>query len=278
MVRMIFSWMLVSFSSLFLALSAAGIFAVWAYNEPLTREALSRLEDIDRELAQAESALQATRAELERALRVLDAAQMALEKLTAQSVSADSLLEGIQSALDERLLPELRNTRERLGDAREVLEGLRALLQSVDALPFLNLDLHFPDQVLIDLIASAETLDSEIASAEELAQRASMFVGDTSYLLGGDLGETRASLEGFLQQVEEYQLRVAGWRELVLSVRQALPSWVDRASLTLTLFLLWFGFSQFSLLLHGQAILRGENPLDGWRVWKRVRGETVREG
>lgn len=265
MTRIVFAWVLVILSSLFLLLSAAGIIAAWVYNEPLTREALSRLEGMDGELAQAEATLEATQAELERALRLLDAAQAALEKLTAQSASADSLLDGIQSSLDDKLLPELRSTRERLGAARTALEGLRALLQGVGSLPFINLDLQFPDQVLTDLIASAETLDSEIASAEELAQRASTFVSDTSYLLGGDLGETRASLEGFLVEVEGYRENVAGWREQILDVKEALPAWVDRLSILLTLFLFWFGLSQFSLLLHGRLILRGENPLAGWR-------------
>ena len=37
--------------------------------------------------------------------------------------------------------------------------------------------------------------------------------------------------------------------------------WIDRASLSLTFFLLWFGLSQFGLLLHGLNLRRGQNPL-----------------
>jgi hypothetical protein len=37
--------------------------------------------------------------------------------------------------------------------------------------------------------------------------------------------------------------------------------WIDRASAILTIFLLWFGFSQFGLLLHGLVLWRGYNPL-----------------
>ncbi|HSQ40528.1 MAG TPA: hypothetical protein VLM78_10250, partial [Anaerolineales bacterium] len=225
----------------------------------LTQEAVSQLNGIDDELAQADTTLASTKVELD-ALRLLDAAQTALEQLAEQSTSADNLLDGIQDSLDNRLLPELKTTRERLGTARTSLESLRSLLQGIGSIPFL--DLSFPDRILTDLIASTDTLDAEISNAEEVAKRASTFVSDTSYLLGGDLTETRASLVNFLAAVDEYQGKVSGWRTQVADLFDALPVWIDRASISLTIFLLWFGLSQFGLFLHGRMILRGENPLD----------------
>ncbi|MCK6540728.1 MAG: Tar ligand binding domain-containing protein, partial [Anaerolineales bacterium] len=190
MTRKILAWTLTILGALLLLSSVVGIAAAWIYNEPLTRETIQRLRKIDGELAQAETTLASTHTELERALRLVDAAQSALEKLAEQSTSAENLLEGIQSSLDDRLLPELKRTRERLGEARDSLESLRSLILSLESLPFIEINL--PDQILTDLIKSAETLDTEIANAEDLAKRASTFVSDTSYLLGGDLTETRA--------------------------------------------------------------------------------------
>ena len=266
MARKILAWTLIVLSSLFLLLSVAGILAAWVYNEPLTREAASQLTGIDNELAQAEPTLTSTKVELDRALRLVDAAQTALEQLAAQSTSADTLLDGIQSSLDDKLLPELKTTRERLGTARTSLENLRSLLQGVGSIPFI--DLRFPDQILTDLINSTNTLDGEISNAEDLATRASTFVSDTSYLLGGDLTETRASLVNFLAAVDEYQGKVGDWRKQVSGLLDALPVWIDRASIILTLLLFWFGLSQFSLLLHGRMVLRGENPLEALRRQK----------
>ena len=263
MTRKILAWVLIVLSAIFLLFSVVGITAAWVYNEPLTHEATSQLQTIDNELLQAESTLKATHFELERALRLVDAAQVALENLAAQSSSAESLLDGIKSSLDDRLLPELKTTRERLGAARTTLEELRSLILSVESLPFLNL--NFPDGILSDLIDSANTIDAEIANAEDVAKRASTFVSDTSYLLGGDLTETRASLQTFLDAVEEYQVKVMDWRTQVADLVDALPMWIDRASVYLTILLLWFGLSQFGLLLHGRLILRGQNPLDAWR-------------
>lgn len=264
MIRKTLAWAFIVLSSLFLLLSVAGVAAAWFYNEPLTQEAVTQLEWVDGELAQAEITLASTHTELERALRLMDAAQSALEELAEQSASAGSLLDGIQSSLDDRLLPELKTTRERLGTARTTLESLRSLILSLESLPFF--DLNFPEQLLTDLINSTQTLDTEIANAEEMTKLASTFVSDTSYLLGGDLTETRESLQNFLTAVQEYQVKVTDWRGQVAALTDWLPIWIDRVSISLTVFLLWFGLSQFGLILLGRMILRGENPLDVLRA------------
>jgi F0F1-type ATP synthase membrane subunit b/b' len=264
MARKIFSWMLIVLGAIFLLLSVVGIGAVWIYNEPLTREVTNRLNGIDSELVQAQTTLASTQVELERALRIVNAAETSLEKLAQQSTTAESIFDSIQNSLDDRLLPELKTTRERINVARNALENLRSLLLSLSALPFI--DVNIPDQILTDLIASANSLDTEIANAEEIARRASTFVSDTSYLLGGDLGETRDSLQNFLAAVDEYQGKVSDWRAQVADLNASLPLWIDRASVILTVFLLWSGLSQFSLLLHGRIILRGDDPLEVLRT------------
>lgn len=260
MARKILAWILIIFGAIFLLASIVGIVTSWVYNEPLTHEFISRLEGIDDELAQAERTLESTHVELERALRLVDAAQTALEQLAQQSTSAESLFESIQSSLDDKLLPELKTTRERIDAARNALEGMRDLLQNISLLPFI--DVQIPDQVLTNLISSADSLDSEIANAEDVAKHASTFVSDTSYLLGGDLTETRDSLQTFLTAVEEYQGKVSEWRIQLSDLIDALPSWIDRVSISLTIFLIWFGLSQFGLFLHGRLLLCGQNPLD----------------
>jgi len=244
-------------------MSLIGIGASWAYNEPLTDEAISRLQGIDGELVLAQTTLESTHAELERALHLVDAAQSALEKLAEQSENAENLFDNIQSSLDDKLLPELKTTRERINTARTALEDLRGLFQFVSSLPFVGVDV--PDQIITDLIDSADAIDAEIANAENVAKQASTFVSDTSYLLGGDLTETRDSLQNFLEAVEEYQAKVGDWRTQIADLMDSLPMWIDRTSIGLTIFLLWFGLSQFGLFLHGRMILRGENPLDALR-------------
>lgn len=261
MARKILSLTLIVLSSIFLLLGVAGIVAAWIYNEPLTQAATSQLREIDSELSQAEVTLESTQTELERALRIVDAAEQALEKLAQQSTNAESLFENIQGTLDDRLIPELKTTRERLNAARMSLEDLQSTLNGISSL-IPGLDLGAPGNILTGLIASTKSLDSEIANVEAVAQQASTFVSDTSYLMGGDLTETRNSLENFLAAAAEYQQKVTGWRTQVADLIEAFPIWIDRTSISLTVFLVWFGLSQFGLLLHGLSIGRGDDPLE----------------
>ncbi len=268
MVRRIFAGILILLSAILLVLSMVGIGAIWYYNEPLTREVTGQLKEIDTELALAQATLQSSEEELQRALRIVDAAQESLEKLTQQSNSADSLLDTIQGTLDDRLLPELKTTRGRIEEARATLENLQTILESVGSfIP--GVDLNVPDQLLNDLIESAQSLDTEIANMEILATQASTFVGDASHLLGGDLTQTRDSLQSFLSAIQDYEKKVARWREQGADVLENAPKWIDQASIILTVFLIWFGFSQFSLLMHGIAIQRGVDPLQ--RLWQERR-------
>ena len=252
MARKIFSGILIVLGAVFFVLSVVGMGAAWYYNEPLTREAVSRLTDINTELSLAQVGLQSSQMELERALRIVDAAEEALEKLTGQSTGAKGLLDNIQSTLDDRLLPELKTTRQRLVAARDALENIHNTLEGFSSL--LPIDLSMPDKVLSDLIDSANSLDTEIAGVEGIAQQASTFVNDSSFLLGGDLSETRKSLEDFLVVTQEYEKKVTDWRKQVADLIEKTPGWIDQASIILTIFLLWFGiltvWSRFAWFEH----------------------------
>jgi F0F1-type ATP synthase membrane subunit b/b' len=277
MARKILAWILIVLSSLFLILSVAGIFAVWIYNEPLTQKVTAQLSDIDSQLTQAQATLKSSEQELERALRIVDASQTALEKLTQKTNSAASLLDNIQSTLDDQLLPELKTTRTRITSARTTLESMQSVLTGVGKfIP--GLDLSAPDKVLSDLITSAKSLDSEIANVQTVAQQASTFVSDSSFLLGGDLTGTRESLQNFLTAIKEYEEKVATWRQQASDLKEKAPGWIDQASIGLTIFLLWFGVSQFGLLLHGLSMRRGSNPLlalKGTKVNVTVEGDDL---
>jgi DNA repair exonuclease SbcCD ATPase subunit len=275
MVRRIFAGLLILLSAIFLLLSVVGIGAIWYYNEPLTREATVQLKEADRELALAQATLQSSEKELQRALRILDASQSALEKLTEQSESAESLFERIQGTLDDRLLPELKTTRTRIEEARATLANLQTILAGVSSfIP--GVDLNMPNTTLRNLIASAESLDTEIANMEVLATQASTFVADTSYLLGGDLTDTRDSLQSFLSAIQDYEKKVARWREQAADVLENTPRWIDQASIVLTVFLFWFGLSQFGLLLHGRAMQHGVDPFSPWHR-QRTRNPLIKD-
>src|SRR5512142_1926657 len=103
MYRKIISWAFVNLGSLFLVLSIVAIVAIWAYREPLTNQALARLGAVDRELTQAQTALDNGKSDLQRTLRIVDAAQTSLDSLKQQLVSAKQLTDQVNGTLNRQL-------------------------------------------------------------------------------------------------------------------------------------------------------------------------------
>jgi hypothetical protein len=260
MARKIFSGILIALSSIFLVLSLAGIAAAWYYNEPLTSEALTRLGEIETELTGTQTALQDAKAELERTLRIVDSAEATLERLSDELAQARQLFDEFDRTMGDRLIPGLESSRERLNSVRDTLENLRSGLEQLNAIPLINLNLP-GDEMLRNLISTVNSLDIQIERMEELADKASTFAEDVSFLMGGDFSETRERLETFLVVIGDYEQKIDGWHTQVEMWIVSVPGWIDRASLILTFFLFWFGLSQFGLLLHGLVLWRGGDPL-----------------
>lgn len=265
MARKILIGILIVLSSTFLVLSILGIALAWVYNEPLTNETTSRLQEVDSQLAQIQIDLRSAKSEVERALRIIQSAEDALASLTQQTTDAKTLLEDVNATLDDKLIPGLKTTRTKITDVRNTLEDLRATLKQINDIPFVNLNIP-GDELLLSIIDQVDSLDGEIVNVQDLAQRASTFISDTSYLLGGDFNETKQQLKDLVLVLNEYDKKTADWRGQIAAIIESAPRWIDNASLSLTLGLLWFGFSQFGLILHGLGMKRGIDPLDVLRT------------
>ncbi len=260
MARKILAGVVIGLSALLLLASAAGIGAVWGYNTPLTEAALARLAQVDAELSLAQVSLERAHSELERTLRLVDAADAALTNLKEELALARQLFDEVDDVLDGSLIPSLQGARAQVENARKAIADLRGSLEALNALPFVNLNLP-GDALLTSLLGVTNTIDGQIARIEDLAAKAAAFADDAAYLMGGDLTETRQNLQDLLNVVTDYQSRVTGWRAQIAGWSAALPGWLDAASAGLTVFLLWFGLGNFSLLLHALEAWRGGDPL-----------------
>ncbi|MBC8335630.1 MAG: hypothetical protein ISR59_05635 [Anaerolineales bacterium] len=264
MARKILSGILIALSLILLVLSLVGIGAAWVYNQPLTLELTARLIAANDELDLTQTALHGARDEMERALRFIDSAEESLEAISEQSAQAKEFLDAVTGMLDETITPSLEISKEKIGETQKTLDDLRKSIELINKIPFVNLEV--PDyEILTFFIEMTNTLESEVDRVGEMAEQASTFLNDSSYLLGGDLQETRENIRDFMVVVDQYDTKIGGWREQLAALKKDFPGWVDRASIILTVFLLWFGFSQFGLFLHGLTSWRGEDPLAALR-------------
>ncbi len=260
MLRRILLGLMTAIAGALLVLSLLGIGAAWGYNEPATRLAEARLHDLDVELASAQLALEGARTELQRALRILGSARTTLEALARSTSQAQRTLEAVGDALDEAVIPSLRNTSAQLDQVGSALQAALATLETVNSLAILPVRIP-GEEWLAGLLEATESLNAEIVSVEELAGSASTFLADVGYVLGGDFEETERGLERLLLTVTEYQTRIESWRAWIATARAELPASIDRVSVVLTVVLLWFGLSQAGLILHGVAGYTGASAL-----------------
>ena len=260
MARKILYGSLIGLSVILTVLSLVGIGAAWAYNEPLTRQGLARLNEVDQELSQAQTTLHNAELELQRAVRILEDVGVALAALTQKTTQAAETLHAFGETLDGKLIPGLRTASEKIDQVRVALQGLLTTLEAINSASFLNLEIP-GEELLAGLIEAADRLNGDITGIEQVADQASTFLSDVEYVLRGDLGETRRNVEELLGVVSLYETRVGGWRVKIAEIQSGLPGWVDWACIGLTVFLLWFGLSQFGLFLHGLSGWRGGNPL-----------------
>jgi hypothetical protein len=260
MARKILSGTLIALSSILFILSIVGLVMLWVNKAPLTDRAMSQLRDVDAELTQAQTALQNAKVELERTQRIVASAETSVSTLKDQLAQAKTLLGGVNGTLDNQLVPTLQASRDKISQVKGALVNLRASLKQVNSIPFISLNLP-GDETLANLIDLADSIDAQIVQAETLVQKASTFVNDASYLMGGDFTETKQSLQNFLVVVTEYDQKITGWRAQLDMLISSLPGWINAASAILTIFLLWFGLSQIGLFLHGLTAWRGGDPL-----------------
>ena len=264
MARKILSGTLMILSAILLVFSLVGIGAVWYYKGPLIDETLTRMTDIDAELSLAQSALQDAQGELERALRFVDSAEEALVTFSEQMEVAKSLLDTVTTVMDETITPSLAASREKIDEAQKTMDDLRASIQALNRIPFVNLKVP-DDGILNSFVDIMDSLESEIARVEKIADEASVFMNDTSYLMGGDLGETRKNILDLQVVITEYEEKISTWRGQLMTLKVEFPGWIMRTAIWLTVFLLWFAFSQFGLFLHGLSTWRGADVLAALR-------------
>ena len=260
MVRKILTGLWLVLCGALFVLSFIGIGTIWKYKEPLTTAITARLTEVDAGLSLAQTALQNAQSELKRALRFVDSAEDALNQFSEQMAVAKEFLDTVTEVLDDTIKPSLATSKENLDEAQQTMNDLRASIQALNRIPFVNLTVP-DDELLGSFTEIIDSLEGEVTRVEALADQASTFMNDSSYLMGGDLNETRDNILALQTVVTDYEAKIGTWRDQLATLKANFPGWIQRTAIILTVFLLWFALSQFGLILHGLAVWRSENPL-----------------
>jgi hypothetical protein len=253
MLHKLFAVILILTSTLLLGLSLAGIGLLWMFEQTLSQTATSQAWKLDHELQLAQAPIQNARIELERTLRIIETVEISTEKLKTEFSQLATFFGEMNGTMDTHLIPGLKNVRDNLNQAKSTMQDLVVTLDQFNSLPYANFNLP-GNQLLENLISDADSLDVEIQRVETLVGQASTFASDASYLVGFDFSETKTNIQGFIDVAAEYEIKLTGWRTRLAVLIQSLPGWIRAGSAGLAIFLIWFGFSQFGLIVHGLAL------------------------
>lgn len=259
---------LIILSSLLFLLALIGIGSAWYYNEPLTNQSIAKLTEADDELEQAENALEDAQGELTRALRMVESAEESLESYKEQREEAVEFLDAVNGLLDDKISPSLETSKEKLAEVQEMLDNLYEKIETLNKIPFVEIDLPEKES-LSYFVELTDTLEEEINNVSEMANTASTFLDDATYLLGGDLSETKENIQNLMVVLDDYEAKVDKWRTDIAQWTEKLPRWLDLLSASIAVLLLWFAFSQIGLFLHALAMWRNEKPL-GLKAKKQI--------
>lgn len=237
-----------------LAALAGGV-GVWVVKAPLTARTTQLLDRADKALEVAGVALREADTSLDRALASVQSVKEGHARLTGNTAQDRPALSLIALSLQDGLLPQVHDARQRLLVAAEAAVAIQSVLGGIGDFPLLSispLDQERLQQVSTDLGrvgASAQELRAMLTSAA-----------------GGDgvapaaVGSRAGDIQQVLQEVRvlaaEYARKVAQVRTEVGTLRSRVLAWIGPATVVVSALLFWIALSQVSVLAHAWSWLR----------------------
>lgn len=170
------------------------------------------------------------------------------------------LLTALSNRINERLTPTVEQVRTVLAPVTSTVRAVRALVDFVNAIPFIR---EMPPAV-DDLESALNRLDETAADVRQINDTIRAAVTGTADRLTNEsvdtltgltgrvdsrLAETQASVEAVQAEISALQVRLAAQRARLLLI-------YNLAAIVLTLFLLWVLYSQFVVIRHQRMLLR----------------------
>jgi uncharacterized phage infection (PIP) family protein YhgE len=135
----------------------------------------------------------------------------------------------------------------------------------LNELPLVNIEI--PGMEIVDEGANQlENLQTQIEEGGGKIEQLSQTTQDTIDSLTTGFSELETSVSALIDTLETYEIKIQDAQAQLDYLGTNLPTWIDIASIILTLLLIWLGFSQVGLFILGWSLYKGEDLLSRWRV------------
>jgi hypothetical protein len=253
-------WLIILVAALALVLSVAGIVGAWWAHNIATNATLRAFSIVDTAVGVADAGANRAFEMVERGRTEVQQVESTIVTIGEDIQANRPLLTALSSRVDERLTPVVDQLRTVLAPITGTLRAVRALVDFVNAFPFIR---ETPPAVA-ELEAALSRLDEAVADVRQVNDTiraavtgtADRFTGESVSLLTGLTGrvdsrlvETQASVQAVQAELTALQARMAVLRARLLLI-------YNLTAAGLTLFFLWVIYSQVVLIRHQRLLLR----------------------
>jgi methyl-accepting chemotaxis protein len=264
-----------------LAFSILGLVVLDRVHERVEPALMEQVELADRTLTATAEGLTLVETSLADAVEMADSLEATMVSVSQAAGDTVPTLDSVGKMVGEQIPETLKATQDTLASVAQSAQLIDDVLAVVTAIPFLGLQSYNPetplheglgdvasslDEIPTSLITAQEGLDVVSGSLEELQ-------GSFTAIATG-IARLTISLGNAQSVVVEYQGVVDDLQQLVASVRQGLPQWLQWLRLGLSLVLVWLGIAQIGLFTQGwELIARGRS-----KAKEPAPAEAVSEG
>jgi chromosome segregation ATPase len=259
-VKRIGGLILLILSVIFFLISLGGLIGIWVYNQPLTERALTTIETISVDLEGAAEAIELSKAELISAQAQIDLLQAILETLGLNAAEDLNRLADIVSKVEDTLSPVLNSVSSGISTLRDSLLTIKDTLETINELPLINIQV--PGIETVEEGANQlDTLQNQIEEGGGKIEQLSQTTQDTIDSLVTGFAELEGSIVILLETLDVYESKIESTQAQLQYLESNLPTWIDLASVILTVILVWLGISQVGLFILAWSLFKDQDLL-----------------
>ncbi len=245
-----------------LIFSIAGLFVLASVERQIEATVDKQVEVMDRTLATTAEGLAVAEASLAQAVQTIESLEATMSGVGQTIQGTAPTLAVVAELLGDQVPATIETTQETLTSVASSAKLVDDVLLLLTAIPLLGLERYNPEVPLnegfLEVASSLDGIPDALGAAQEgLITTMDNLAGveqDFAFM-AQSIGDIATSLAGAQSVLVRYQGIVRDLQDLVSSVRQSLPGWLQALRLALSLVLVWLGIAQIALITQGWELI-----------------------
>jgi ABC-type multidrug transport system fused ATPase/permease subunit len=260
--KKILRWLIMVVAVLVIIGSIAGIAGTWWLHSTATTVTLRAFSIVDTAVGVVDIGASRANDLVQRGRSEVQQVESTIVAVGANIEENNPLLTALSNRIGERLAPTVEQIRTVLTPVTGTVRAVRALVDFVNAIPFiretppavddLETALNRLDETAADVRQINDTIRSTVTgTADRLTNESVNTLTGLTGRVDSRLAETQASVEAVQAEIKALQERLAAQRARLLLI-------YNLVAIALTLVMLWVIYSQFVVIRHQRMLLRSD--------------------